>query len=273
MNAAVQTPAHLRLTPEQIRADWLAGFYTAQGYLYHLIRSLRRDGWWCRIRNIRQFCEHWCINRSTFYKAKAQLVANNLLEEHVLGGVDLRVPEPQGNTSAFPHPGEPTGEETAVGEAGEAEPHPPPQEDTAPGDEGEEAGIDPDFFRWVVQHKVPKLPQPPASPESAAMGWIRRYGSRLRSEYNRWRSRRQQPTTPPRGAPIGDPPDAFQLASAIDHALQQGDRVFAMARLQTYWVQGWHDPIEQLCLTNPHWQFAVTPAGIADGSSPPPAQE
>jgi hypothetical protein len=270
MNAAVQTPAHLRLTPEQIRADWLAGFYTAQGYLYHLIRSLRRDGWWCRIRNIRQFCEDWCINRSTFYKAKAQLVANSLLEEHVLGGVDLRVPEPQPAPSTAPPP-TPEQPPLATVEAEEEPPPPPadpPPEDTA----AEEEGVDPDFFRWVVQYKIPKLPQPPASPESAAMGWIRRYGSRLRSEYNRWRSRRQQPTTPPRGAPIGDPPDAFQLASAIDHALHNGDRVFAMARLQTYWVQGWHDPIESLCLTNPHWQFAVTPQGIAD-ASPPPAQE
>jgi hypothetical protein len=271
MNAAVQTPAHLRLTPEQIRADWLAGFYTAQGYLYHLIRSLRRDGWWCRIRNIRQFCEDWCINRSTFYKAKAQLVANSLLEEHVLGGVDLRVPEPQPDPSTAPPP-TPEQPPLATVEAEEEPPPPPadpPPEDTA----AEEEGVDPDFFRWVVQHKIPKLPQPPASPESAAMGWIRRYGSRLRSEYNRWRSRRQPPTAPPRGEPMGDPPDAFQLTSAIDHALQQGDRVFAMARLQTYWVQGWHDPIEHLCLANPRWQFAVTPEGIADASSPPPAQE
>jgi hypothetical protein len=265
----VKTPAHLRLTPEQIKADWIAGFYTAQGYLYHLIRSLRRDGWWYRIRNIRQFCEAWCINRSTFYKAKAQLIANALLEENILSGVDLRVPEPE------PEPDEPTSPQPTPTATATVEPEPAtPDAPTTPtpDDDDSPEDIDPDLFQWVLQQKVPKLPHPPASPQSAAVSWIRRYGSRLKAEYNRWQARRQQPTTPPRGTPFGQAPDTFQLTLAIDQALQHGDRVYALARLQTYWVQGWHDPIEQLCLDNPQWHFAVTPEGIADASSPP-AQE
>ncbi len=88
---ALKPSPHLRLTPEQIKADWLlGGLYTPAGYLYNLIRSLRKDGWWYRVTNVTQFCREWAINRRTFYAAKANLISRKLLEENILGGVDLR---------------------------------------------------------------------------------------------------------------------------------------------------------------------------------------
>ena len=83
---------HLRLTPEQVLENWRQRFYTPPGYLYHLILALRREGWWYRINNVAQFCRDWEINRRTFYRAKAELITRGLLEEHIIGSLDLRVP-------------------------------------------------------------------------------------------------------------------------------------------------------------------------------------
>ena len=88
---ATKKQAHLRLTAEQVKKQWLKGRYTASGYLWHLIQALRKEGWWYRIENVDQFCEDWAINKRTFYRAKASLIASGELEESTKKTVELRV--------------------------------------------------------------------------------------------------------------------------------------------------------------------------------------
>jgi hypothetical protein len=85
-----KTP-HVELTPEEVRANWLAGYYTPAGYLYHLIRAMRKDGWWFAIDSVNDFCKTWGISRPSFYRAKAKLIEQGIIQERIVGRVDLRV--------------------------------------------------------------------------------------------------------------------------------------------------------------------------------------
>lgn len=52
---------------------------------------------------------------------------------------------------------------------------------------------------------------------------------------------------------------------AIDQALLNGDRSFALARLQELWQAGSRESVEQLCILRKRdWQFIVTNEGIRD---------
>ncbi len=82
---------HLRLTPAEVKAHWEKGNYTPRGYLHHLILAHRKPGWAWRIDNVSQFCRDWEIPRSTFYKAKAILVADGVITERIVGSVELTV--------------------------------------------------------------------------------------------------------------------------------------------------------------------------------------
>ena len=66
---------------------------------------------------VSQFCREWHINRRTFYRAKAELIANGKLEEHIKGSVNLRVPPLSQNdspvTNLSPRVINPTHPETA----------------------------------------------------------------------------------------------------------------------------------------------------------------
>lgn len=82
---------HIRLTPDQVFDLWQSGHYTPKGYLYHLVLSHKKAGWWWRISNISEFCRKWAIKRRTFYRAKAALIHEGLFEEAITGSVELRV--------------------------------------------------------------------------------------------------------------------------------------------------------------------------------------
>ncbi|NEP15434.1 MAG: hypothetical protein F6J97_00855 [Leptolyngbya sp. SIO4C1] len=84
---------HLRLTPLEVFELWKQGDYTPKGYLYHLILAQRRVGWWWRIDNVTEFCRQWEIPRSTFYRAKAALIAEGKLQENIIGAVELCIPD------------------------------------------------------------------------------------------------------------------------------------------------------------------------------------
>lgn len=86
-----QTSPHLRLSPAEVKRLWDRGYYTPTGYLYHLILSHRKPGWTWKIDNVSQFCKDWGIARSTFYKAKGALVAEGVIEEKIIGSVELTV--------------------------------------------------------------------------------------------------------------------------------------------------------------------------------------
>ncbi|MEM9091288.1 MAG: hypothetical protein AAGC93_21420 [Cyanobacteria bacterium P01_F01_bin.53] len=83
--------SHLRLTPAEVKIHWEKGNYTPRGYLHHLILAHRKPGWSWRIENVSQFCREWEIPRSTFYKAKAVLVADGVITERIVGSVELTV--------------------------------------------------------------------------------------------------------------------------------------------------------------------------------------
>ena len=244
------TRSHLRLTPEAVHQNWLDHFYTPAGYLYHLILALRKQGWWFRIENVSQFCREWHINRRTFYRAKAELIANGKLEEHIKGSVNLRVPtlsqigspvtnlslevinmthsetaqtQPVAKTISqqaspdSPDPSQlpsnsslkkrekiaslslepelPNTEPKAITLSQTAPEHSQTMEASLPGPQqwlDFSAEDDPDFFAFVIKQKIPKLPKPPASKQSAAQGWIRKYGNRLYTEYLQWLERQHQ---------------------------------------------------------------------------------
>jgi hypothetical protein len=64
------------------------------------------------------------------------------------------------------------------------------------------------------------------------------------------------------------PPDLVQVSVAIDQALANGDRDFALAKLQALWHEGWHEEMKELvAFFRTDWPFVITEEGIrhADG--------
>jgi hypothetical protein len=78
------------------------------------------------------------------------------------------------------------------------------------------------------------------------------------------------PSSPPTQTqskpPIHPPLDTRSLFASVHQAVQQGDRQFALARLQHYWAEGWQEEVEDLCITfKRDWGFIITAQGIRDG--------
>lgn len=64
-----------------------------------------------------------------------------------------------------------------------------------------------------------------------------------------------------------DPPSFNQVSAAVNEAIRRGDRAFALARLQQLWADGYHDLIEELCITwKRDWGFQLTNEGVSDGN-------
>jgi hypothetical protein len=90
---------HERQSAEQVKECWLLGDYTASGYLFHLFKSLKREGWEIDIDDpdnndptltpVQKFCQKWAIAERRFYRAKARLIAEGRLTEKII--VKLRV--------------------------------------------------------------------------------------------------------------------------------------------------------------------------------------
>lgn len=53
------------------------------------------------------------------------------------------------------------------------------------------------------------------------------------------------------------PPDQFQLETACDQAILNGDRAWAQHKLQQLWLEGWQDLIQTLCQLRRDWGFTV----------------
>jgi hypothetical protein len=82
---------HARQTAQEVKDLWLKGHYTARGYLYLLLLALRKEGWWQKIESVSAFCKGWQINERSFYRAKAALISDRMLEENIVGIVNLRI--------------------------------------------------------------------------------------------------------------------------------------------------------------------------------------
>jgi len=86
--AKPRTP-HARLTAEHVKQNWLAGDYTASGYLFNLLKALKKDGWHLGIDDVDTFCLDWEISRRSFYRAKAKLILQGRIEEKIIGKVEI----------------------------------------------------------------------------------------------------------------------------------------------------------------------------------------
>lgn len=53
------------------------------------------------------------------------------------------------------------------------------------------------------------------------------------------------------------PPDPFQLETACDQAILNGDRDWAQHKLQQLWLEGWHDLIQTLFQLRQDWGFII----------------
>jgi hypothetical protein len=88
-----QNQPHVRLSADDILAQWKTGqFYKPTGYLFNLIKALRKDGWKLKSK-VSEFCKRWEISERSFYRAKAYLVAHGIIEEAIHGEVELWIRE------------------------------------------------------------------------------------------------------------------------------------------------------------------------------------
>jgi len=84
------TIPHLRLTVQDLKAQYHRGMLTVKGYLYNWLLASRKRGWKLRT-TVREFCAQLGISRSAFYKAIAELRAEpeSDFRFEVYGGVEL----------------------------------------------------------------------------------------------------------------------------------------------------------------------------------------
>ena len=64
---------------------------------------------------------------------------------------------------------------------------------------------------------------------------------------------------------ISNTPNRYQIETACQIALENGDRPFVLAKLSGLWNDGFHDFVEQICLAWPQWLFFVSERGVIDG--------
>jgi len=96
------TIPHLRLTVQDLKAQYHRGMLTVKGYLYNWLLAARKRGWRLRT-TVREFCAELGISRSAFYKAIAELTAEpgSDFRFEVYGGIELWIEDSTaGNTAS-----------------------------------------------------------------------------------------------------------------------------------------------------------------------------
>ena len=63
------------------------------------------------------------------------------------------------------------------------------------------------------------------------------------------------------------PPCLEATSYAVDMAIVNGDRSFALHKIKQIWSEGWHDQIEELLMLRKDWGFSITEVGVSDGGS------
>jgi len=114
------------------------------------VRALRKDGWKLKIDSVESFCQEWVITRSSFYRAKAKLISLHLIQEEIQGPLELWA--------------KPTNPEKS-----------PPAAISSPWIT-ETGQVDPEFWEFILQERVRKLPNTPACPEAVAQTLIEKHG-------------------------------------------------------------------------------------------------
>lgn len=129
---------------------------------------------------------------------------------------------------------------------------PPPPQEPPEGTEGSAAAAEDEFFDWVLTYKIPRLPQKPASPRSAARGWIEKHGPQLQAEYQTWLAGPQREATDHSGTP---PPP--RLPPPMEETPE--DRI---QRYQTLWQNPvCRSGIRRAIEDNPDWNLVIGPDG------------
>jgi len=96
--------------------------------------------------------------------------------------------------------------------------------------------------------------------EQRDRGKVRNPGGFLRAALQRGftsnEAKRKARGRPPAKPP--EPPNSLKLAQTIDAALWNGDRAYALERLNAEWQAGWHDQVEELVTAlRPDWGFQI----------------
>lgn len=96
--------------------------------------------------------------------------------------------------------------------------------------------------------------------EQRDRGKVRNPGGFLRAALQRGftsnEAKRKARGKPPARPP--EPPNSLKLAQTIDAALWNGDRAYALERLNAEWQAGWHDQVEELVTAlRPDWGFQI----------------
>ncbi|MFS8873941.1 hypothetical protein NW840_00165 [Synechococcus sp. R5-13] len=88
------TVPHLRLTVQDLKAQYRMGMLTVKGYVYNWLLAARKRGWKLRT-TVKDFCVQLGISKSAFYKAIAELRAEpeSDFRFEVYGGIELWVEE------------------------------------------------------------------------------------------------------------------------------------------------------------------------------------
>ncbi|ESA36030.1 hypothetical protein N836_09105 [Leptolyngbya sp. Heron Island J] len=79
----------MNLSPDDIKQLWEAEHYTPKGYLHCLLLAHRPPGEPWKIESVAEFCQRWNFPERQFYKAKAALVADDLIDETITDCVEL----------------------------------------------------------------------------------------------------------------------------------------------------------------------------------------
>ena len=79
----------MNLSPDDVKQLWDAEHYTPKGYLYHLLLAHRPPGEPWKVGSVSEFCQRWDLPERQFYKAKAALVAEDLIDETITDCVEL----------------------------------------------------------------------------------------------------------------------------------------------------------------------------------------
>lgn len=114
---------------------------------------------------------------------------------------------------------------------------------------------DPRFRAWLIK-KAEKLPSPPQLLEQ----WIEKQAC-LKSNQSQFlkETAKDLKAMPPAAAP-----DRLSVELSCGSAIAQGDRVFAIGKLQSIWANGFHSFVEQLILDFPAWCLATNEQGVIE---------
>ena len=96
----------MNLSPDDLKQLWAAEHYTPKGYLYQLLLAHRPPGEPWKIEHVPDFCQRWQLTERQFYKAKAALVAEDLIDEAITECIELTAIRPEDSEPSMPKLGE-----------------------------------------------------------------------------------------------------------------------------------------------------------------------